>query len=60
MVDANGMLDDRSTPSRAVQRARRAEEIEQKTSELIEFRNAGVLTEAELEEQKAKVRWGIK
>jgi putative oligomerization/nucleic acid binding protein len=60
MVDANGMLDDRSTPTRAVDRAQRAEEIDQKTSELAKFRDAGVLTEAEFQEQKAKVRWGIK
>ena len=60
MVDADGVLDDRSTPSRQVRRAQRAEEIEQKTSELAEFRDAGVLTEAEFTEQKAKLRWGIK
>jgi hypothetical protein len=33
--------------------------LEQKTNELLEFRDAGILTEAELEEQKAKLRWGI-
>jgi hypothetical protein len=33
--------------------------LEQKTSELVEFRDAGILTEAEFEEQKAKLRWGI-
>ena len=34
--------------------------LEQKTSELLEFRDAGIITEAELEEQKAKLRWGIR
>lgn len=34
-------------------------DLEQKTNELLEFRDAGILTEAELEEQKAKLRWGI-
>jgi hypothetical protein len=59
MVDANGTRDDRSTPRREVQ-ASRAAEIEQRTNELVEFRDAGVLTEAELEEQKAKLRWSIR
>jgi hypothetical protein len=34
--------------------------LEQKTTELHEFRDAGILTETELEEQKAKLRWGIR
>jgi hypothetical protein len=59
MVDADGLLDDRRNPSREVHRAERTEEIDQKTKELLEFRDAGVITEAELEEQKAKLRWGI-
>ena len=58
MVDANGLRGG-STSSRQVEWATRAEEIQQKTSELMEFRDAGVLTEAEFEEQKAKLRWGI-
>jgi hypothetical protein len=33
--------------------------LEQKTSELLEFRDAGVISEPELEEQKTKLRWGI-
>jgi hypothetical protein len=33
--------------------------MERKTVELAAFRDAGVLTEAEFEEQKAKLRWGI-
>jgi hypothetical protein len=60
MVDADGMLDDRSTPSREVRGTKRGEEIEQRTRDLAEFRDAGVLTQAEFEEQKAKLRWGIK
>jgi hypothetical protein len=36
-----------------------ADEVERRTEELLEFRNAGVLTEAEFEEQKVKLRWGI-
>jgi hypothetical protein len=59
MVDANGIRDDPSIARRGFQQAERAEEIEQKTSELMAFRDAGVLTEAEFEEQKAKLRWGI-
>ena len=59
MVDADAIRDDRGTRRRDVQ-ASRAEEIEQRTNELVEFRDAGVLTEAEFEEQKAKLRWGIR
>jgi hypothetical protein len=59
MVDANGLRDG-ITSSREVEWATRAEVIQQKTFELMEFRDAGVLTEAEFEEQKAKLRWGIK
>jgi hypothetical protein len=40
------------------QKARAQKESERKR-ELLEFRDAGVLTEAELEEQMAKFRWGI-
>ena len=36
-----------------------ADEVERKTNELLEFRDAGVLTEAEFEEQKVRLRWGI-
>lgn len=59
MVDAQGSRREAGTPGTQVEGPTRADEVEQKTSELIEFRNAGVLTEAELEEQKAKLRWGI-
>jgi hypothetical protein len=37
--------------------AERAEEVARKTEELEVFRDAGVLTETELEELKAKARW---
>ena len=59
MVDVGGVRHDRSASDRVAQEADRAEQIEQKTNELLAFRDAGVLTEAELEEQKAKLRWGI-
>jgi hypothetical protein len=36
-----------------------AAEIERKTKELLVFRDAGVITEAELEEQKARLHWGL-
>ncbi len=41
-------------PRKPVPRRRASEK-----KELLEFRDAGVLTEAELEEQMAKLRWGI-
>ncbi|MGH2980428.1 MAG: hypothetical protein ACRDKV_00095 [Solirubrobacterales bacterium] len=40
------------------QAAVRADELARKTKELDAFRDAGVLTQSELEEQKAKLRWG--
>jgi hypothetical protein len=39
--------------------ALKAAELELKAKELAAFRDAGVLTEAELEEQMAKLRWGL-
>jgi hypothetical protein len=39
--------------------AKLAENLERRREELIVFRDAGVLTEAELEEQMAKLRWGL-
>jgi hypothetical protein len=59
MVDAQDSRNDVGAPGAQAEAAKRAEEVEQKTSELVEFRNAGVLTEGEFEEQKAKLRWGI-
>jgi hypothetical protein len=58
MVDAPEIREDAGTPGS--QAPTQAEELEQKQGELVEFRNAGVLTEAEFEEQKAKLRWGIR
>jgi hypothetical protein len=58
MVEPDGMRnDDASVVEGGSQEAQ--SELEQKTNELLEFRDAGILTEAELEEQKAKLRWGI-
>ena len=37
----------------------RALRIEQKMKELAVFRDAGLLTEVELEEQKARLRWDV-
>jgi hypothetical protein len=59
MVDARDIRDDAGTPGGQAQEAKRAQVLEQKRGELVEFRNAGVLTEAEFEEQNAKLRWGI-
>jgi hypothetical protein len=41
------------------QLAQRADELKQKADELAAFRDAGVLTEAELEEQMARFRWNL-
>jgi hypothetical protein len=59
MADADRVRNEPSVLQRQVAAAERAEQIERKTGELSEFRDAGVLTEAEFEEQKAKLRWGI-
>jgi hypothetical protein len=57
MVDAREIREHAGTPGS--REPTQAEVLEQKQSELVEFRNAGVLTEAEFEEQKAKLRWAI-
>jgi hypothetical protein len=57
MVDAREIREHGGTPGS--KQPTQAEELEQKQSELVEFRDAGVLTETEFEEQKAKLRWGI-
>jgi hypothetical protein len=58
MADAERVRDDATgSVKNDAQAAER--ELEQKTSELLEFRDAGIISEAELEEQKAKLRWGI-
>ena len=59
MVDAQSGRDEAGTPGSQAEGPTQADELEQKTSELVEFKNAGVLTEGEFEEQKAKLRWGI-
>jgi hypothetical protein len=59
MADADSVRDEPGILQRQVAAAERAEQMERKTVELAAFRDAGVLTEAEFEEQKAKVRWGI-
>jgi hypothetical protein len=59
MVDAERAHSESSVLKHRAAAAERAEQIERKTIELAAFRDAGVLTEAEFEEQKAKLRWGI-
>ena len=59
MADVNGVRDNPNVLQRQAAAADRDQRIERKTLELAEFRDAGVLTEAEFEEQKAKLRWGI-
>ena len=58
MADTDRVRDDNARAAGSeVEDAERV--LTQKTSELHEFRDAGILTEGELEEQKAKLRWGI-
>jgi hypothetical protein len=59
MADANSVPSEPNLLQRQGAAAERAEQMERKTVELAAFRDAGVLTEAEFEEQKAKFRWGI-
>jgi hypothetical protein len=58
MADADDVRKDASSSGSYDQAAERADELERKTKELAVFRDAGILTEAELEEQMAKFRWG--
>lgn len=59
MADAGDVRSDVNYPANEDRAATRADELERRTKELAAFRDAGVLTEAELEEQKAKLRWGL-
>jgi hypothetical protein len=59
MADADSVHKKPGILQRQVAAAERAEQMERKTVELAAFRDAGVLTEAEFEEQKVKLRWGI-
>jgi hypothetical protein len=36
-----------------------ADEMKARVQELVDYRDAGVLSDDELEEQKAKLRWGV-
>jgi hypothetical protein len=36
-----------------------ADEMKARMQELVDYRDAGVLSDDELEEQKAKLRWGV-
>jgi hypothetical protein len=55
MADADDFRDESSGSQDEA--AERAEELERKTKELAVFRDAGIITEAELTELKAKLRW---
>jgi hypothetical protein len=50
---------DRRAPVRRVDHTARDAELERKAHELAVFRDAGVLTEAELKEQMAMTRWHL-
>ena len=58
MVDAKSLSGDAGS-TRLTPKAEPTQEDAQKRSELQAFRDAGVLTDAELDEQMAKLRWGI-
>jgi hypothetical protein len=57
MIDAQPLPGGAGEPRKP--EAGRTEDVAQRTSELVEFRDAGLLTEAEFQEQMAKARWGI-
>ena len=58
MVDAKGVPEDPGATHQAQQR-KKTEDLAEKRRELAAFREAGVLTEAEFEEQLVRFRWGI-
>jgi hypothetical protein len=59
MADIDGVPEDASGLETEADDITRADEVQRRTEELVEFRDAGVLSEAEFEEQKVKLRWGI-
>lgn len=59
MVDVDGVRDDAKSLEAQARETVWADEIKQRTLELVEFRDAGVLSEAEFEEQKINLRWSV-
>jgi hypothetical protein len=59
MADADEVRNDARFPYSQEPAAQKAGEIERKMEELAVFRDAGVLTEAEHEEQITKLRWRL-
>jgi hypothetical protein len=57
MADADEVRN--AKPSSPEQGVKLAEDLERRRQELVVFRDAGILTESELEEQMAKLRWGL-
>ena len=59
MTDADQVREGTAPSLAGGRAAERDLELEQKAKELAVFRDAGVLTDAEVEEQMAKQRWGL-
>jgi hypothetical protein len=59
MADADKVRKAMQPSGRAANTASLAQDMDRRREELIVFREAGVLTQAELEEQMVRLRWGL-
>jgi hypothetical protein len=59
MRDDEALVRDEDSTRTPGRREQADAELERKVEELQEFRDAGVLTDAELEERKAMIRWHL-
>jgi hypothetical protein len=59
MADADDVRKTAQPSSRPENAAKQAQDMKRRREELIVFQEAGILTQAELEEQMVRLRWGL-
>jgi uncharacterized protein YhaN len=59
MADADDVRNAAQLSSRHANAAKLAQDMKRRREELIVFREAGVLTQSELEEHMVRLRWGL-
>lgn len=59
VVDAKGVRDDARSLETQARQTTHADEVKARTQQLVDYRDAGALSEAEFEEQKMKLRWSV-
>jgi hypothetical protein len=59
MADADEVRESAQASSRPEHAAEHAQDMKRRREELIVFQEAGILTQAELEEHMVRLRWGL-